>query len=498
MESLPSEILSAIFTLAADEDVLFHHVLPTSMAGSVWFRNTLGLWSLRSPGEALNALQRRSYSTKKSIILTCKTFHRVGYELFFHCLFFNGPSKLTGLCAILDSNKSDPSPGWWTKRLHLTSYSDAVLSPESANALSTIIRHCPNLEIMVMSFPASSSAFMPVADTISTYVRRTIHTLNLNIPVSSLSKLIWMLSSLPLLTSAHFSFRSLKGLDDEDNPPLGAAESIVLSLPRLTQLSLYGNTAQFLEQTLNWTLPSLRVLSLNTFQSDILPVLDVHGSKLTLLDVTCSHPIAMDLVLQRCPSLETVCFNADWRIEGQMMHDNVRDIGLHGLSLAFTAVKKDGVSQLALLDSMIRRANDANFTAVLDKANFPKLARMRVLSPNVLTVLEKNGGPESAPPNEYGYIDELEDGLKRWERWWDMCYRAGVRLEDCTGGVLGDLPAEEEDEDEEDEDEDEEEDEDLSWEYEVPPMEQEDTSGVGELRKLIEECRQMELERDTF
>jgi len=28
----------------------------------------------------------------------------------------------------------------------------------------------------------------------------------------------------------------------------------------------------------------------------------------------------------------------------------------------------------------------------------------------------------------------------RWERWWDACEGEGVKLEDCSGGLLGNLP----------------------------------------------------------
>jgi hypothetical protein len=63
--ALPAEIWTHIFDLAADEDVIFQYALPTSMAESAWFKNFFGEWGLRSPQEALNLIQRRSYATKK-------------------------------------------------------------------------------------------------------------------------------------------------------------------------------------------------------------------------------------------------------------------------------------------------------------------------------------------------------------------------------------------------------------------------------------------------
>jgi hypothetical protein len=65
MDRFPAEIWTQIFDLAADEDVIFQYGLPTSMAESAWYKNGLDQWLLRSPADALNLVQRRSYKTKK-------------------------------------------------------------------------------------------------------------------------------------------------------------------------------------------------------------------------------------------------------------------------------------------------------------------------------------------------------------------------------------------------------------------------------------------------
>ena len=79
--SLPAEIWTQIFGLAADEDILFQPGFPTSLAESAWCRDYWKLrfdvnessaeWSLRSPEQALDILQRRSYATKK---VRCGTY----------------------------------------------------------------------------------------------------------------------------------------------------------------------------------------------------------------------------------------------------------------------------------------------------------------------------------------------------------------------------------------------------------------------------------------
>jgi hypothetical protein len=71
MVELPDEIWTQIFDLAVDEDVIFQYWLPTSMAECAWFRHISGdHWVLRTPQEALNLVQRRSYFTKKVSIFS--------------------------------------------------------------------------------------------------------------------------------------------------------------------------------------------------------------------------------------------------------------------------------------------------------------------------------------------------------------------------------------------------------------------------------------------
>lgn len=63
---LPAEVWLQIFHYASEDDALFDHALPTSMAESSWFKIVFDdQWMLKSPGEGINTLQRRSYATKK-------------------------------------------------------------------------------------------------------------------------------------------------------------------------------------------------------------------------------------------------------------------------------------------------------------------------------------------------------------------------------------------------------------------------------------------------
>ena len=65
---LPAEIWIQIFYLAADEDIIIQHGLPTILAESAWYKDRAD-WKLRSPQKAMEMLQRRSYAMKKVIFI---------------------------------------------------------------------------------------------------------------------------------------------------------------------------------------------------------------------------------------------------------------------------------------------------------------------------------------------------------------------------------------------------------------------------------------------
>lgn len=62
---LPAEIWIQIFYLATDEDIIIQHGLPTVLAESAWYKDRDDEWELRSPQDAMEMLQRRSYAMKK-------------------------------------------------------------------------------------------------------------------------------------------------------------------------------------------------------------------------------------------------------------------------------------------------------------------------------------------------------------------------------------------------------------------------------------------------
>ena len=388
--------------------------------------------------------------------------------------------------------------------------------PDLENALMSVIRHCPNLEIFIVEWPMGNT-FGPVVDTLATYAAKSLRTVHWNVPREAVSKVIWALDSLPRILSVHIHFET--AADDPETVHLGSASDLTLSLPHLQQLSLRGHFQEFLEQATGWSIPGLRSFSFDygnyrTDQPDAVAFLASHGAKLIFLDLNCIPALDLPCILDLCPLLTTLSFNADWRIQqpgeevplptisntvtlvNQTMsllahkpHLNITSIGLHGLMYAFgVGFAAEYATQEPLQAHVIRRSNDLN-VAALNRINFPKLQRVRALNRAMLHDLNKEDGPS-----------EEDGGVDRYDSWWTMLSESGIRLEDCTGALLGTLP-EDEDEDGSDEDEefgseDSEEEEETQWGFQIPPMPAEEGTHITELRQLLEECRAMAEERE--
>jgi hypothetical protein len=450
--------------------------------------------------------------SEQSITTTCQIWHRVGSEFLFRCLFFDEPAKLSDLCTIVERS---PSLCWWTRRIHITRYHSghSLTVDDVEDALISILRNCPNLEIFVIDWPMSS-CFGPVMDTLCEYASKYLKTVHLNVPASALAKVIWAIDSLPYLLVIHIEIQAPPEPDCVvGTPRLGSANMIPITLRHLAQMSLRGYFQDFLEHATEWTLPSLQCLSLDsgnsrTDEPDIVEFLTYHGADLTFLDLYSITSLDVPTILDLCPLLTTFTFNADWRLPTvdvgdaefsptalvNRPHDHITRIGLHGLLYAFgVGFAAKYISTDPVRAHFIRLNNDRNFAA-LTKANFPKLKCVRTLSRVLLRDLEQEDGPNA------------EDGcLDRWERWWAQCARTGVRLEDCTGAELGTLPQNGEDSDGEDEEEEEkmvelEGEEDEEGDSEDEDSESEDggpaLGTMAELRQLLEECKKMSEDRE--
>ncbi|KZT22711.1 hypothetical protein NEOLEDRAFT_1119019 [Neolentinus lepideus HHB14362 ss-1] len=491
--SLPAELWSYIFDVATEEPVLSDCSIPTAWDESIWFRTMFGEWALKPPHERVNEVQRKSYATKKAIVSTSKVWRQIGSEHLFKYIFIERPSQLRLLCELLDK---DSSRGWWTKRFHLVRFfrEDKAQGDKHASVdaledhLISIIRNMPNLQIFGVKWPLGNS-FGPVADALCTFCSHTLRTVHWSVSVSYLSRVIWALASLPNLGTVAIDFQI-------PTAPvrLGSASDLSLTLPNVAKLSLQNSFTEFVEQAAGWSMPSLVSVTLDSGAivdglPDIPMFLTAHGLSLTYLDLNIIPSIDTATILTLCPNLHTFSFNPDWPLETDPLdvdvarivrqpHQHITHIGLHQLLHAF------GVGYTGTMDTrqpfranIYRRNNDLVFAA-LNQRNFPALRCVRVLNRGLLSDLERANGPGNGC-------------FERWERWWSICSRQNVRLEDCTGGLLGNLP------ELEDEGEDEDGTETVLSEDSSQRGEEFEVINRSELRQLLNECRKMNATRSA-
>lgn len=319
---------------------------------------------------------------------------------------------------------------------------------ETTTILSSMIHLCKNLEVLFIDLPLVDT-FSGMANALCIYRPRKLQTLYLHTALDQLRSVILTLDTLASsLIHVHIEIRG----SVLEEVKLGVMSGIVITFPRLRQLSLCGHISDFVEQASSWEFPELEMLTLdclpyNEGMPDIEELLRNNGTQLTHLDInaistsTVNVPSLVDL----CPQLQMFSFNADWHFPDngrdtavlvRVPHPNITFIGLHGLRHAFGVGWIPGVSPH--LQSIRRHDNDRNMRA-LNKTNFPKLARVRVLDKGLLQDLEAANGPS-------------KDCYGRYERWWDHCIGQRIKLEDCTGNDLGILPDADADEDSESED----------------------------------------------
>ncbi|KAH8118392.1 hypothetical protein DFH11DRAFT_1839035 [Phellopilus nigrolimitatus] len=437
--ALPPELWIKILDVAVQDDPILEPMLIGPFAESSWYEMVFGDWWLRQPHEALQLRQRQTYAMKKAFTQTCKLFAQIGAEYMYRSILVSDPKRLRKLCSVFDGNTK---LGWWTRAIYI--YSDDRLGVRDLSVLDmddcvvSLVRHCPNLQVFIADPQIGSGSFSAIADALRTYCSTSLRSIQWKIAFASQTKVV----------PAILSMRNLVAFQIDLNYPAaestgtlpGIRQIMDVSFPCLKQLSLRGAIQDFVEQISMWTMPELSSLKLD-FKAclhdfpDVIEVLAIHGPQLEVLDINSIPTLDVPSILSICPNLTTFCFSLDWQLEGNLIqnaHKKLRNIGLYGLRHAFGVGYARETAQVNPFETVImRRRNDINFASFV-KSNFPSLCLIRVLEPGLLNDLNKNNGPA--------------EGIcyDRWERWWEQCASQRIRLEDCTGNLLGTLPQKEE------------------------------------------------------
>lgn len=362
----------------------------------------------------------------------------------YRTILVGDPWRLQRVCALFDRMSH---LGWWTKAIYVHSKQqymmDDVVALDMEYSLTSLIRHCPNLQIFNADHPLAS-AHRSVFGTLRFYCARSLTSVYWRVPCDAQARIIAAIASMRNLASMNIH---LTGPQYESDRTISGYGCLVnVALPHLHSLVLRGTIQDFSEELPSWDLPSLRtlVLDFSAVQHDLPDVLDVlstHGPQLTTLDINSAIALDVPSVLAHCTELRTFCFNLDWRLDGVLTrtpHAHIERVGMYGLRYAFGAGAAGALANIHFIEAtVLRNRNDLTFAA-LNRQNFPRLRRVRVLDPEILRGLNRSNGPARGGPAHC---------YERWERWWDMCTRMRVRLEDCTGELLGTLPMSEEDSD---------------------------------------------------
>jgi len=432
---LPDEILRDVFELAVGNDPISSLEPWCCMAESMW-KDMIYDWHLLEPYQQVQFQQRENYVLKKSLMLVCKRWSRVGIDFMYRAVQVSDLAHLRILCAVLDTNSR---LGWWTKSIYL--YKDARLGAagfakeEMGDCISSLIRHCPHTVTFMVDPMVGALVFPVVADAIRTHCSESLTCARWHLSNQSQGLLIPALHSLRNITMLHLQISHAPSQETMKTssairPRLG------VSFPLLEDFSLRGEILDILEEIPSWELPKLTRFTLDFANNvhdfpDVVEIITAIGMQLEVLNINSIPTLNVPHILSACPNLTTFCFNLDWQLEGclaNLPHKNIEHIGLHGLKHAFGVGYAASVAAVNPFEAIImRRRNDNNFAA-LTKSNFPKLSAVRMLSPTILRDLNKEDGPSKGVCYE------------RWERWWEQCAAQRVRLEDCAANLLGTLP----------------------------------------------------------
>lgn len=425
IDILPPELLKAILVEATPEGAdIDSDYGPDFMDNYTWVFGRHGEWIVRPPQESANVIERFGYRTKTAIAAVNKLWNRLGTELLYKSLLLERPDQLGTLVHRLSEHRE---LGWWTQRITVHPYipSSEAASSGVADCLQVLFHLCPNLQDVRLTCwfhdvhtVSICTSFVPALQ----HIRWTI-------PRSCVATFVHVLSQLRSLECLELSVEEQEGYRETDLLP------ILGSMPRLRQLSLQGQLAILLRGIKSWRMPRLTDLSF-TFLADAPcqklanDLVSAHIHQLTSLTLNTVSPWDVATILSKGFNLSQISFNPDWPLPRLVdePHPGIQAIGLHGLWYGFEVGPGEIMAtRHPARAAAIRTSNDRNIRRITRQA-FPNLHRVRVLDSKLLLELHRAGGPS---PRQ----------IVPWRRWMENAMRNGYTIEDCTGNLIGSLPA---------------------------------------------------------
>jgi len=271
--------------------------------------------------------------TKLALVRVCKAWRALAIDLLYEDIWMGSPGKLPKLLAGLDGDDLDfPDRGRWIRRASLPYTSSATLTPRPLEAVK-ILEHCPRLEVLVRVGP-----FRPDEDLRFEFPAECP-------PLPSLKRLDWW----------HVNDAARSGGINSVGDVLHAAPNLeylslggyvkfvhlqrsTINLPVLTTLRILRLNVLFVQQTTQWSMPSLRCLVIDTVEDiGILePFWDAFGAQIRTVEL--GHSLSyyvydtLSYILPGCPNLEVLNYYVHFTAIPSSFSDtfySLKTVGLH-------------------------------------------------------------------------------------------------------------------------------------------------------------------------
>lgn len=162
------------------------------------------------------------------------------------------------------------------------------------------------------------------------------------------------------------------------------------------------------------------------------PALRAFGKTLLNLDLLGYNMLTFDMVfvLNSCPALTSLSFHIDWQFsEGthDLRHEQIEKIGIHGTTFLVLAGPHERFTSVPDQDEIDNAAANIRWFST---SNFPSLKVVQATCPSLVTRYVARGGRSAVDEGKSpGFLDLVA-----------RCEPEGIRFEDCTGGLFGQVP----------------------------------------------------------
>jgi hypothetical protein len=313
---LPPEIWLAVFVYATwDSEVFF----------TADRHDVLAKFAIDKYGVNLRKNFHAAMRVNRSVSLVCKTWNTLVQDNMFKYILVRNGAHAIQIATALEHHKSSAGnarrPGWWTIRLEVSIRYPSIWTVYHTNALTTIIKNCPNLVVFSTSYSTSNvELFSPalIYDLPKCNANGCLRRLELKGDASLILEVVSMLAS------------SLEILRISPSRVTSVPKPRACHLSRLhTFITTFGLSSNI---STGWNMPSLRTL----IADYPLELIQRVGRQLRYLSIP--HEGLLRASLSLCPNLHELFMNCNRPdtenlFDGIKVHSSLRCIIFHRSTL---------------------------------------------------------------------------------------------------------------------------------------------------------------------